>query len=148
MSATQEFDSNRTARLSGLSRVMVDYLARMRVVVPTIRSRPGRGRPRLYSFGDLVTLRAVSALLEAGVSVKGLRRVMADLQEAYGKSLGECPGRYLVTDGKRLYFRESGQSAMEIATGGQKVFLFMCDLQQIHTKVEQATMGRRKKAAS
>ena len=145
MSVTREYNSRLAAQHSRLTPVMVDYLARMKVVVPTINAQPGRGKPRLYAFGDLVTLRAVKALLKAGVSVKGLKRVMAELQEAYGKRLGECPGDYLVTDGKRLYFKDANDSALEIAAGGQKVFLFMCDLRQIHAQVERSTAVRQRK---
>src|SRR5690242_15438177 len=112
-----EFSSKRAARLSRLTPVMVDYLARTKVVVPTIKARPGRGKPRLYSFGDLVTLRAVKTLLKAGFSVKRLKRGMADLQEAYGRTLGECPGHYLFTDGKKLFLRDAEDSVREVTAG-------------------------------
>ena len=147
MSEMITFDSARATRLSGMSRVMVDYLARMKVVIPTIAAQPGRGRPRLYSFGDLVTLRAVKTLLDAGVSVAGLKRGMAELQKAYGKGIGQCPGDYLFTDGRKVFFRDAKDAVRDVTAGGQMVFLFMCDLRQIHDKVERATIGRRQKKA-
>lgn len=141
------FSSRQAAQLSGLTPVMVDYLARTKVVMPTVEARPGRGKPRLYSFGDLVTLRAVRTLLKAGFSVKGLKRGMTELQKAYGRTLGACPGHYLFTDGKKLFLRDAGDSVREVTAGGQMVFLFMCDLRQIHAKVERATMAHGRKAS-
>lgn len=144
---SQPFSSKQAARLSGLTPVMVDYLARTKVVVPTVEGYPGRGKPRLYSFGDLVTLRAVKTLLKAGFSVKGLKRGMIELQKAYGRTLGECPGHYLFTDGRTLFWRDGQDSMREITAGGQMVFLFMCDLRQIHSNLEKAMMRRRRKTA-
>jgi DNA-binding transcriptional MerR regulator len=145
--AEMAFTSKRAAQLSGLTPVMVDYLARTKVVVPTVEARPGRGKPRLYSFGDLVTLRAVRTLLKAGFSVRGLKQGMTELQKAYGRTLGACPAHYFFTDGKKVFFKDAEDSVREVTAGGQMVFLFMCDLRQIHARVERATMGRRRKAS-
>jgi hypothetical protein len=45
---------------------MVNYLVRQRIVTPTAGARRGRGVQRKFSFGDLVVLKAVTKLLEAG----------------------------------------------------------------------------------
>lgn len=132
------FDSAQAATISGLARTMVDYLARTNVVRPSLLRRPGRGRRRLYSFGDLVTLRAVRALLKAGVSVAKLKRAMATLQSHYGRSLGSCPAEYLFTDGRSVYFRSAKDVVADVAEGNQLVFLFMCDLRQLHAETDRA----------
>lgn len=119
------------AAISGLTLTMVDYLARTGVVRPSIEAKPGRGRPRIYSFGDLVALRALKTLLRAGVDVLHLRKGIAGLQKCYGKSLATCPADYLFTDGKSLYLRNGSDPVSDVSKGGQLVFLFMCDLRHL-----------------
>jgi MerR HTH family regulatory protein len=137
------FDSAQASAICGLSRTMVDYLARSSVVRPTVRRGPGRGRRRLYSFGDLVTLRAVKVLLRAGVSVAKLKRGMATLQKKYGRSFESCPADFFLTDGRTVLFRSSIDVVADITAGGQLVFGFMCDLRQLHTDTAKLVKAHR-----
>jgi hypothetical protein len=132
------FVTAQAASISGLNGLMVDYLARTEVVIPSINAKPGRGRPRLYSFGDLVALRTVKVLLEAKVEVKNVKSCIAILQKKYGKTLTNCPGDFLFTDGKSIYLRSGKELVDDVSKGGQLVFLFMCDLRQIHAQTKQA----------
>ena len=65
----QDFLIARAAKLSGLTPAMLNYLCREKVLLPSVPGRRGRGRPRRYSFGDVVMLRVIAKLLKAGVSV-------------------------------------------------------------------------------
>src|SRR5687768_15820431 len=67
------------ARYSGLPLTMVDYLCRNKVLAPSTEFRRGRGRPRRYSFGDIVMLRALAKLLRNGISVLRLGKALAAL---------------------------------------------------------------------
>ena len=140
--ASTEFTSRQAAAASGLSLSMVDYLARTRVVRPSVECMPGRGRPRRYSFGDLVALRLLRKFLDAGIAVSRLKRGIAELQRQYGRTLVSCPADYLVTDGRQLYFLNAGESVSELAPGGQLVFAFMCDLRQLHADTARAVQKR------
>ncbi|HEU4424768.1 MAG TPA: MerR family transcriptional regulator, partial [Pilimelia sp.] len=53
----------------GISYRQLDYWARTALVVPSIRDASGSGTQRLYSFRDLVVLKVVKRLLDAGVSL-------------------------------------------------------------------------------
>ncbi|MEQ9303035.1 MAG: MerR family transcriptional regulator, partial [Marinoscillum sp.] len=101
------FSSKEAIVLSGLSRTMLDYLVRSKLHVPTGEKHCGRrGARRCYSFGDIVTLRALASLLNAGVSVMNLKRALKKLSSAHKEiEPGKLPGKYLVTDGKDIYFR-------------------------------------------
>lgn len=132
MAVSQDFDTGRAATISGLTRAMVDYLARTKVIRPSIAPKPGRGRRRRYSFGDLVSLRASKLLLEAGVSVSRLRQAMTTLQQMYGKTIAECPAEFLFTDGTNVYLRAATDVVADITAGNQLVFAFMCDLRRLH----------------
>ena len=135
------------ARVAGLTPAMVDYLCRSRTVVPGFTSSPGRGRPRLYTYGDLVALRAVAQLLGAGVSVAKVRRAFKTLQQWHPdrrEALAKI--QYLVTDGVRVYYRSPDQLLQDLKDG-QLAFSFVVELGRIARHVtecvERIAAGRR-----
>jgi DNA-binding transcriptional MerR regulator len=132
------FTTSQAAVIADLEIAMVDYLARTKVLVPSLVANPGRGRPREYSFGDLVALKTIKALLTAKVEVSNLRRSISTLQRKYGKTLTSCPADFLFTDGHSVFLRNGSDVVSDVSKDGQLVFLFMCDLRHIHAATEQA----------
>ena len=53
---------------AGITYRQLDYWARTGLVVPSVRDASGSGTQRLYSFRDIVVLKVVKRLLDAGVS--------------------------------------------------------------------------------
>lgn len=133
--ASEYFDAREVARLSGLTFVMLDYLCRTGVVVPTGESRPGRGRPRLYTFGDVVIVRALRHLLDAGVSVSRLKRALAGARRHFGGiTPSKLPGKYLVASPKGVYFKTNRADVLE-ELNGQRVFAFVIELERVRDDV-------------
>lgn len=86
----------------------------MGLVSPAVESA-GRRVRRLYSFRDLVVLRIVRSLLDAGLSLQRIRRAADFLRES-GEDLR---GMRLVTDGSTvLACRDDGQ-VLDALRGGQ-----------------------------
>ena len=56
-------------RIVGITYRQLDYWARTGLVEPSLRRAEGSGTQRLYSFDDVVRLRVVKRLLDAGVSL-------------------------------------------------------------------------------
>ena len=129
------FSVKQTAKLSGLSVAMLNYLCRVGIAVPTSPKTTGRGRRRLYSFGEIVFLKAVARLLDAGISVKRLRGSFGDLNEKL-RNIGPVPkvSGHLVTDGKKIYFQETSVKIEEL-TSGQKCFAFLIELAPLQKEV-------------
>jgi DNA-binding transcriptional MerR regulator len=129
------FTVREAAKISGLSIAMLNYLCRVGIAVPSQPKTVGRGRRRRYSFGELVFLRAVARLLEAGVSVKRLKESFGDLN-AKLRRIGPVPAvlGHLVTDGKRIYLQETS-IRIEDLTSGQKCFAFLIELGSIQKEV-------------
>lgn len=122
------------AHVAGLSPVMVDYLCRTGIVVPTCR---GRGRPRIYSFADLVMLRTVAHLLQAGVAVARLKKSLQAAQRSHPQLKNQASnGRFLVTDGVRVYYRSS-RELLEELTSGQYAFRFVVEMKSIRRQVAE-----------
>lgn len=133
----RHFVSVEAAHLSGLSRHMIDYLCRTGVVRPSGRAAPGRGRHRHYTFGDVVLLKAISGLLTGGLPVRKLKTALDQLRKRDFKGLTEASmiGRYLITDGKRIFLRDRPNALEDLTASGQFAFAFVVDIQDARSKV-------------
>jgi DNA-binding transcriptional MerR regulator len=110
------FTALQAARLTGCTPAQLDYWAGHGVVVP---GRDGSGNDE-YSFRDLVALRMVGALLDAGVPLARTRRAVAELVTG-GEDLA---GLRLVTDGNRVWAcRDDGQILDALRHGQLALFV-------------------------
>jgi DNA-binding transcriptional MerR regulator len=108
------FTAAQAARLTGCSRSQLSSWERIGLVVPT------PGRTRRYSFQDLVALRVVTSLLDAGLSLARIRRAVRYLVES-GEDVGSLA---LVTDGDRVWAcRDDGQILDALRNGQLALFL-------------------------
>jgi DNA-binding transcriptional MerR regulator len=132
----QEFGIRRAADLSGLAPAMVDYLCRSGVLIPSGGRRPGRGRGRVYKFGDVVMLRALRQLLKSGISVAKLKNGLESLRSRHQEITIAAAPRFLVTDGARIYFRDDGSKLIEeLSANGQIAFAFVIKLREVQQHV-------------
>jgi DNA-binding transcriptional MerR regulator len=107
-------------KLVGISYRQLDYWARTGLVTPSVRAADGSGSQRLYGFTDLVELRIIKSLLDAGVSLQRIREAIRYLrQEAAGKPLTDV---MLMSDGKHIYACHSGEEVIDVLNHGQAVF--------------------------
>jgi DNA-binding transcriptional MerR regulator len=107
-------------KLVGISYRQLDYWARTSLVTPSVRAADGSGTQRLYSFTDVVELRIIKRLLDAGVSLRQIRDAIGYLrQEAGGKPLSDVT---LMSDGNRIYACHSGEEVVDVLSHGQAVF--------------------------
>jgi DNA-binding transcriptional MerR regulator len=107
-------------KLVGISYRQLDYWARTGLVTPSVRAADGSGSQRLYGFTDLVELRIIKSLLDAGVSLQRIREAIRYLrQEAAGKPLTDV---MLMSDGEHIYACHSGEEVIDVLNHGQAVF--------------------------
>jgi DNA-binding transcriptional MerR regulator len=106
-------------RAAGISYRQLDYWARTGLVEPSIRPAAGSGSQRLYSFRDLVVLRVVKSLLEAGVSLRNIRKAIDTLRAHGVDDLAEIT---LISDGTTVYECRSPEEIVDLLRGGQGVF--------------------------
>jgi DNA-binding transcriptional MerR regulator len=132
------FSIKEAVSLSGLRRPMLDYLCRTGIVVPSQPGQRGRGRRRLYSFGDVLLLKALARLLRAGVSAKRLKESFRNLGRRCSQ-IGPLTkiSSYLVTDGERVYLRESAETLEDLSAGGQLSFAFVLELSLLHRQLRE-----------
>lgn len=135
---------------------MVDYLCRYKIVVPSNGRRRGRGVQRLFSFGDIVVMRAVAKLLAGGVSVYRLRRALIALRGMHPSiTQTGMPAAYLVTDGHEVFLRHRS-GVLELLSKGQLSFAFVVEMESVRREaidfarssieVQSGNIDRRRRA--
>lgn len=97
----------------------LDYWARTGLVVPSIRDASGSGTQRLYSFRDMVVLKVVKRLLDAGVSLQNIRKAIDALRSRGVEDLAQIT---LISDGTTVYECRSPEEVVDLLQGGQGVF--------------------------
>jgi DNA-binding transcriptional MerR regulator len=130
-----QYGVREAARYSGLSRFMVDYLVRSGVVVP-VAPKPGRGRSRLFTFGEVVLLRALSHLLNSGIEVRRLKAALTTLRAKHPEITHQSlPGKYLVTDGEAVFYCDRRGLLLDLSAGGQLAFAFVLEMEKARDHV-------------
>jgi DNA-binding transcriptional MerR regulator len=104
---------------AGITYRQLDYWARTGLVVPTIRSAAGSGTQRLYSFKDILVLKVVKRLLDAGVSLQNIRIAVEALRLRGVEDLAQVT---LLSDGTSVYECTSSEEVVDLLRGGQGVF--------------------------
>ncbi|MFC1411022.1 MerR family transcriptional regulator [Streptacidiphilus sp. N1-12] len=97
----------------------LDYWARTGLVEPTVRAAQGSGTQRLYGFTDVLLLKVVKRLLDAGVSLQSIRATVVHLRACGDADLS---GITLMSDGASVYQCTSPDQLVELLQGGQGVF--------------------------
>jgi DNA-binding transcriptional MerR regulator len=104
---------------AGITYRQLDYWARTDLVVPSIRSASGSGSQRLYSFKDILVLKVVKRLLDAGVSLQNIRVAVDALRLRGVDDLAQVT---LLSDGTSVYECTSSEEVVDLLRGGQGVF--------------------------
>lgn len=106
-------------QLIGISYRQLDHWARTGLVRSSVRQASGRGSRRVYSFRDLVALRVVGQLREAGVSVQTIRKAVAYLKRHPEQPLSTLN---LVGHGKKVFtLTDDPSKLVEASDNGQVV---------------------------
>ena len=113
------FGSKVVLDLTGITYRQLDYWARTRLVGASIRQATGPGSRRVYSFEDLVALRVIARLLDAGVSLQAVRRAVEYLKRHTERPLATLG---LIAKGKRVFaLTEDPTKMIEATAQGQVV---------------------------
>jgi DNA-binding transcriptional MerR regulator len=104
---------------AGISYRQLDYWARTGLVEPSIRTASGSGTQRLYGFRDILVLKIVKRLLDAGVSLQNIRTAVDHLRN---RGVTELERITLMSDGASIYECASPDEIIDLLQGGQGVF--------------------------
>ena len=104
---------------AGITYRQLDYWARTGLVDPTVRGATGSGTHRLYSFRDILLLKVIKRLLDAGISLQQIRTAVHHLRERGTDDLTRVT---LMSDGASVYECTSNDEVIDLLQGGQGVF--------------------------
>ena len=104
---------------AGITYRQLDYWARTKLVEPSVRSAGGSGTQRLYSFKDILLLKIIKRLLEAGVSLQQIRIAVDYLRTRGTDDLTQVT---LMCDGASIYECRSADEIVDLLQGAQGVF--------------------------
>ena len=107
--------------LVGITYRQLDYWARTKLIVPSLQEAAGSGSQRLYSFTDVLQLKVIKRLLDAGMSLKKIRSAVDILREQLDSDqpLADVT---LLSDGQTIYAAHSEQEVVDVFRKGQGVF--------------------------
>ena len=113
-------------KIVGITYRQLDYWARTDLIRPSIADAHGSGTHRQYSYRDLVELKVIKRLLDAGVSLQSARRAVDYLRQNLEEDIASAnlvingTGSVLVhNDGELIDLVRRGQGVLSIvALGG------------------------------
>jgi DNA-binding transcriptional MerR regulator len=130
MSNEVGFSGTKAASIVGITYRQLDYWARTDLVRPSLADASGSGSRRLYSYRDLLELRVIKSLLDAGIKLESVRTAFEYLREHVDTDIAAAHlvisgSDVLLCDGDQLIdVMRRGQGVLNVlAIGGLKVGL-------------------------
>jgi DNA-binding transcriptional MerR regulator len=117
MDDEEGFSGTRTAQVVGISYRQLDYWARTNLIRPSLADAAGSGTRRRYSYRDLLELKVVKKLLDAGIRLESVREVFAYLREHMNTDVASA---HLVISGNDVLLCD-GDDLINVLQRGQGV---------------------------
>jgi len=114
---TEGYSGTRAADVVGITYRQLDYWARTGLISPSIASAAGSGSRRLYSYRDLLELRVVKSMLDAGIKLEAVRSAFDYLRTQAEVDIASA---HLVISGKDVLLCD-GDDLIDVMRRGQGV---------------------------
>ncbi|RLE21678.1 MAG: MerR family transcriptional regulator [Actinobacteria bacterium] len=111
------YSGTRTAKVVGISYRQLDYWARTDLIRPSLSDASGSGSRRKYSYNDLLELKTIKKLLDAGIKLEQVRKVFSYLREHVSTDIASA---HIVIDGASVMLCE-GDELVDVLQNGQGV---------------------------
>ncbi len=116
--AEQGYRGPQVCSIVGITYRQLDYWARTDLLRPSIADASGSGSQRRYSYRDLLELRVIKNLLDAGVSLRSARKAIEYLRSQVGTDIASAN---LVLDGASSVLVRTGEEIVDLLRQGQGV---------------------------
>jgi DNA-binding transcriptional MerR regulator len=126
------FRGPQVCKIVGISYRQLDYWARTDLVRPSLADAHGSGTQRRYSYRDLVRLKVIKNLIDAGVKLQTARRAIEYLREDLGEDWASAS---LVLNGANSVLARDGEALVDLVRHGQGV-LNIVSLGQVVDELE------------
>lgn len=120
-SMTEGFSGAKAAEVVGITYRQLDYWARTDLVRPSLEDAKGSGSRRRYGYRDLLELKVIKALLDAGIRLETVRDVFSYLRDQLGEDVTRAnlviqgnSSVLIQTDGELIDLVKKGQGVLNI----------------------------------
>ncbi|HVF74763.1 MAG TPA: MerR family transcriptional regulator [Acidimicrobiales bacterium] len=118
----------------GITYRQLDYWTRTNLVAASISGAKGSGTQRLYSYRDLLELKVIKRLLDAGISLQQARKALEALRETGA----EVTTANLVISGSNSVLAQSDDQLVDLLKGGQGVLNIVLPLAGVVEELDAA----------
>ena len=133
MDHEQGHSGTRAAQIVGITYRQLDYWARTDLVRPSLADASGSGTRRKYSYRDLLELRMIKNLLDAGIRLETVREVFNNVRTYVGEDITSAN---LVISGTHVVLCD-GDELIDAVRKGQGV-LNVLPLANVKTEIDAA----------
>jgi DNA-binding transcriptional MerR regulator len=116
--ADEGYSGQKAAEIVGITYRQLDYWARTNLVRPSLADAKGSGSRRRYSYRDLLELKAIKRLLDAGIKLEVVRDVFGYLRDNLGADITQAN---LVIQGTKSVVIQSDGELIDLVKQGQGV---------------------------
>ena len=113
----QGFSGKKAAEIVGITYRQIDYWARTDLIRPSSCDAAGSGSRRIYSYGELLELRVIKPLLDAGLQLASVRDVFKYLRNHVES---EIAAEHIVISGQSVVLCQ-GDQLVDVLRNGQGV---------------------------
>jgi DNA-binding transcriptional MerR regulator len=113
----ETYSGTRAAQIVGISYRQLDYWARTDLMRPSGSDATGSGSRRQYTYRDLLELKVIKKLIDAGIRLESVRDVFAYLRNHVDSDISAA---HIVIEGSSVILCD-GEELIDILRGGQGV---------------------------
>lgn len=141
--AKQSFSGGQAAQIVGITYRQLDYWARTNLIRPSLSDAKGSGSRRVYEYRDLLELKVIKQLLDAGIRLESVREVFNYLRSHVDTDIAAA---HIVISGKAVVLCQ-GDQLVDVVRNGQGV-LNVLPLANIKSDVDSMIVSLAEKKIS
>ena len=129
----QGYTGPEVCKITGITYRQLDHWTPSSLIKASIRNLKGSGFHRVYSFQDIIQIKLVNKLREAGVSLQKIRIALKNIKSILGDNIN-ISDVSVFSDGKSIYVISDNDQMIDLLKKGQAVFGI--SLGPVHTEAE------------
>ncbi|MCU1497568.1 MAG: putative MerR family transcriptional regulator [Acidimicrobiales bacterium] len=131
----QHYSGKKAAEIVGITYRQLDYWARTDLVRPSVTDAAGSGSRRQYSYRDLLELKVIKSLLDAGIKLESVRSVFEFMREQLGEDIASA--QLVISGGTAILVRDDNE-LVDVLKQGQFVMSGVLSLGGVQREVDDA----------
>lgn len=129
------YSGKRAAEIVGISYRQLDYWARTDLIRPSVDDAAGSGSRRQYTYRDLIELKIVKSLLDAGIKLESVRVAFEYLRDELGEDVASA--RLVIGGGRAVLVRDDAE-LVDVLQSGQLVMTSVLSLDGVLSDIDSA----------